>query len=36
MSWQKPVPPVLEFWKGMTIIVLTILITGALGYLLLA
>lgn len=36
MSWKDPVPPVTGYWTGLSIITLTLLVTGGLLYALLA
>ena len=35
MSWQNPTPPVMSFWTGLALLTATVLLTGALCYLLL-
>ena len=35
MSWHDPTPPVLDFWKGLALLATSVLLTGALVYVLL-
>lgn len=35
MSWHDPTPPVPDFWKGLALLAATVLLAGALVYVLL-
>lgn len=36
MSWKDPVPPVTDYWTGLSILTLTLLVMGGPLYALLA
>ncbi len=36
MSWKDPEPPISDYWTGLLLLALVVLVTGSLSYWLLA